>query len=106
MRSKGKTPTTQVVAMRTLEVLKLLRGHTLTGLSNGQIAQALGFTPSAVSLALNSLESAGLAAKLENGRYAHSVGMLQIAQAHADHIGRMQGQINEINARIHAGAFN
>ncbi len=106
MRQKSKTPTTQVVALRTLEVLKLLKGHTLTGLSNGQIADALSLTPSAVSLALNSLEATGLAAKLENGRYAHSVGMLQIAQAHADHIGRMQGKINEINARIHAGAYN
>ena len=106
MRPKSKTPTTQAAAIRTLKVLKLLKGHALTGLSNGQIAQALDLTPSAVTLSLNSLESEGLVAQLENGRYTHSIAMLQIAQAHADHVNRMQNRINEINARVAAGAYN
>ena len=106
MRPKSKTPATQAAAIRTLKVLKLLKGYALTGLSNGQITQALSLTPSAVTLSLNSLELEGLVVQLEGGRYAHSVAMLQIAQAHANHVNHMQNHINEMNARVAAGAYN
>lgn len=105
-RTVSDEPRTQRVALRALNIIKVLRGHTLTGLSNQQIAEAINEPASAVTLSLNSLERVGFVTRLENGRYAHSVLLLQIAQAHADHISRMQGKINEINARIHAGSQN
>lgn len=91
---------------RVLDVLKALRGHTITGISNTELANTLGCSPSAISRSLGDLIEAGLAVKLDNGRFAHSVGMLQIAQAHAEHINRIQNRIAETNQRIAAGANN
>lgn len=105
MRTKNEHPRVQTTAVRALRVLKALKGQTLTGLSNKQLADSLGYTACDISLALNTLEAEGLVVKLENGRYAHSIQMLQIAQAHTDHINRMQGKIHEINARIQAGGL-
>lgn len=106
MRTKSETPTVQSTAQRALQILKVLRGHTITGLSNKQLADALGAQPSAITLSLNTLEAEGFVIQLENGRYAHSVALLQIAQAHADHVTRMQSRISELNARVAAGAMN
>lgn len=92
-------------ATRTLKVLLALRGHTITGISNTDLARGLGESASNVSRALNDLIDAGLAIRLDNGRYAHSVSMLQIAQAHAEHVARLQNRIAEVNQRVAAGAF-
>lgn len=89
---------------RVLRVLKALRGHTLTGLANGEIAAATGESPSNVTRALAVLVDEGLALQLDNGRYAHSVQMLQIAQAHANHIARTTARMDELAQRIAAGS--
>ncbi|PHV02813.1 helix-turn-helix domain-containing protein [Iodobacter sp. BJB302] len=89
---------------RVLQVLKALRGHTITGLSNKDLADALGCSPATITRDMADLIDAGLAVKLENGRFAHSVQMLQIAQAHAEHVAKLQSRIIEINCRIAAGA--
>ena len=90
--------------IRTLKVLKALKGYTLTGLSNGDIAKMINESPVNVTRSLQTLIEEGLVIKLDNGLFAHSVQMLQIAQAHAIHITQMQEQITEINQRIVAGA--
>lgn len=100
MRTKNESPRTQATAVRALQVLKALKGHTLTGLSNKYLADTLGCTPSEISLSLNTLEAEGLVTKLDNGRYAHSVQMLQIAHAHATHINQLQNKILNINTSI------
>ncbi|MNR41590.1 hypothetical protein D3C85_1599920 [compost metagenome] len=46
----------------------------------------------------------GLAVKLDNGRFAHSIVMLQIAQAHAEHMAGVNRRMNEINQRVAAGS--
>ncbi|OCG16912.1 helix-turn-helix domain-containing protein [Gilliamella sp. WF3-4] len=89
---------------RILKVLKALKGYTLTGLSNGDIAKMINESPVNVTRALQTLIEEGLVIKLDNGLFAHSVQMLQIAQAHAIHITKMQDQITEINQRITAGS--
>lgn len=61
-------------------------------------------SPVNVTRSLQTLIEEGLVIKLDNGLFAHSVQMLQIAQAHAIHISKMQDQITEINQRITAGA--
>ncbi|MFE8103586.1 helix-turn-helix domain-containing protein [Brenneria goodwinii] len=89
---------------RILRVLKALRGHTLTGVSNGELAAALDDSPANVNRALNTLIEEGLAQKLDNGRFALSMQTLQIAQAHANEIARAQDRINEMNQRLLAGS--
>lgn len=89
---------------RVLRVLKALRGHSLTGLSNGELAKALGESPATINRCLNTLIAEGLATRLETGRYAMSVAVLQIAQAHANEMAYAQQRINEINQRVLAGA--
>lgn len=91
---------------RVLRVLKALKGHTITGLSNIELAQLTGDSPSNITRSMRTLIEEGLAVKLDNGRFAHSVGMLQIAQAHAEHMARLQGRMQEINQRIAAGSTN
>lgn len=93
-------------AARVLRVLKALKGHTVTGLSNTDLAHLTQDSPSNITRAMQTLIEEGLAMKLDNGRFAHSVGMLQIAQAHAEHMARLQGRMQEINQRIAAGSTN
>jgi len=85
---------------RVLRVLKALRGQTLTGLSNGELAKALDESPSTINRCLNTLIAEGLAVKLDTGRFALGIATLQIAQAHAEEMSRAQGRINEINQRV------
>lgn len=89
---------------RVLRVLKALRGHSITGLANGELAKALGESPATINRCLNTLIAEGMAVKFDTGRYALSVAVLQIAQAHAEEVARMQNRINEINQRVLAGA--
>lgn len=93
-------------ATRVLGVLKALKGHTITGLSNTDLAQLTQDSPSNITRAVQTLIEQGLAVKLDNGRFAHSVAMLQIAQAHAEHIARLNQRIQEVNQRIAAGSMN
>mgnify|MGYP003620152266 FL=1 len=91
---------------RLLKVLKALKGQAVTGISNKDIADVLGLSPVDVSRDLEDLIEEGLAIKLVNGRFAHSVQLIQIAQAYATQIARIQGQITEMNQRIAAGSIN
>lgn len=90
--------------VRVLRLLKALKGHTVTGLSNSELALLTQDSPSNVTRAMQLLIEEGLALKLDNGRFAHSVGVLQIAQAHAEHMARLTGRMQEINQRIAAGS--
>lgn len=89
---------------RVLRVLKALKGHTLNGLSNGELAKALGESPANINRCLNTLIAEGMAVKLDTGRFALGMSVLQIAQAHAEEMARIQNRINEINQRVLAGA--
>jgi len=91
-------------ALRTLHVLKCLKGHSLTGLSNGEIAAATGESAPNVTRALAALMHEGLAVKLESGRYAHGILMLQIAQAHHHHVETITRRAAEMSQRMTAGA--
>ncbi|AZD92026.1 MULTISPECIES: helix-turn-helix domain-containing protein [Pseudomonas] len=93
-------------AARVLRVLKALKGHTVTGLSNTELAHITQDSPSNITRAMQTLIEEGLAVKLDNGRFAHSVGVLQIAQAHAEHMARLTNRMQELNQRIAAGSMN
>lgn len=98
---KGRTTDS---GAKVLRVLIALRGHTLNGLSNSELAKNLSESPSTINRCLNTLIEAGLAIKLESGRYAHSVMLLQIATAHANEMNRAQTRIDEITQRVLAGS--
>lgn len=90
-------------AARVLRALKALRGASLNGLSNGELAQRTGDSPSNITRAMQALIDEGLAVKLDSGRFAPGIALLQIAQAHAEEMARAQNRINEINQRVLAG---
>jgi DNA-binding IclR family transcriptional regulator len=90
---------------RTLRVLIALKGHTITGISNKELADGLGETPVNISRALAYLESRGLATKLDNGRWSHSVAMLQIATAYSSQMASLTDRISEMNRRVAVGAM-
>lgn len=92
-------------AARALRVLRALRGHSLDGLGNAELARALGESPATINRALNTLIAEGCAVRLDDGRYALSVGLLQIAQAHTDEVTRGQRRIDELSRRVSAGAL-
>ncbi|MNR40652.1 hypothetical protein D3C85_1589630 [compost metagenome] len=64
----------------------------------------MGESPATINRCLNTLIAEGMAVKLDTGRFALSVSVLQIAQAHAEEMARAQNRINEINQRVLAGA--
>lgn len=99
---KGRTTDS---GAKVLKVLIALRGHSLTGLSNGQLAKALEESPSTINRCLNTLIEVGLAEKKPSGLFSHSVMMLQIATAHANEMSRAQTRIDELSQRVTAGSF-
>ena len=88
-----------------MKVLKALKGYCFTGISNKELAEQLDVSPAHISRDLDDLITEGLVTKLDNGRFAHSVQMLQIAQAYSNQVARLQAQISETNQRIAAGAM-
>lgn len=107
-QSKGEprmTKDTISSARRALRVLKALKGHVVTGISNKALEEALGESSVNICRALKELQAEGLAVKLDDGRWAHSVAMLQIARAYTDHMDSLQSRMTEINQRVAAGAM-
>lgn len=98
------TPKISSSGSRILRVLKALRGHSLNGLSNGELAAALSDSPANINRALNTLIEEGLAMKLDSGRFAPGIQLLQIAVAHSNEMARAQERIHEINQRVLAGS--
>lgn len=90
--------------LRVLRVMYALRGHSLLGLSNGELAKNLKESPATINRCLNTLIEDGWAMQLENGRYALSVKALQTAQAHANEMSKATDRIHELNQRVMAGS--
>jgi DNA-binding IclR family transcriptional regulator len=99
------TKDTTSSARRALRVLKALKGHVVIGISNKALVESLGESDASICRALKELEAEGLAVKLDDGRWAHSVVMLQIAKAYMDHMDDIQIRMTEINQRVAAGAM-
>jgi DNA-binding IclR family transcriptional regulator len=93
-------------AILALRVLKALKGHSLDGLSNKELARGLGESAVNITRALAVLAEEGFVAQLPTGRWAHSVALLQIAQAHAEHVDGTLARIRETTSRIAAGAMD
>jgi DNA-binding IclR family transcriptional regulator len=90
---------------RTLQIISVLKGRTLNGLTNGEIAKATKLPAATVTRILAVMCADGFAMQHDNsGRYSLSVRMLQIAQCHADEMSRATSKIEELNQRVHTGA--
>ena len=89
---------------RTLRILSALKGKSLHGVSNQELAKTCQLPASTVTRILSTMIDEGYVMQLDTGRYAMSVRMLAIAQAHADEMSRTIEKINELNQRVHAGA--
>ncbi|HFG8719833.1 TPA: helix-turn-helix domain-containing protein [Salmonella enterica subsp. enterica serovar Hvittingfoss] len=91
---------------RGLRILKALKGKSLLGLSNKELAKALGESEVNISRAMNALVEEGLAQRLESGRYAPGMQLLYIAQAFSNEMATAQARIAELNQRVLAGSHN
>lgn len=91
-------------ALRILSIIDLLKGRSLNGLSHGEIAKTLKTNPTNVSRDLATLIEAGFVTKLDTDRYALSIKLLQIAKAHDIEMQSAKSRIDEIEARVNAGA--
>jgi DNA-binding IclR family transcriptional regulator len=87
-------------ARRTLRILKAMRGKTLQGMTVSEIAQSTNESSTNVCRGLDDLVAEGLAAKLETGRYAHTVQLLQIANEHARETERSKARLAEMEQRV------
>ena len=83
---------------RVLRVLKALDAHPIIGVSNKEIADGLGISPTHVTRDLNDLIAEGLVVKLDNGNFAYSVAMLQIAERFRQQQENMQAKIGGIKS--------
>lgn len=91
---------------RAIRVMKALKGHSLNGLSNKELAAALGDSPANITRALGVLASEGMVQRLKSGRYAPGMQLLYIAQAFSNEMAAGQARIAELNQRVLAGSHN
>lgn len=90
-------------AEKVLKVLKALRGYSLQGISNRDLAQKLNESPSQITRALQTLVSEGLAKKDENDLYTLGTSIIQIAKSHFNEVERAKARIAEIEQRTSVG---
>ncbi|HAF2130150.1 TPA: IclR family transcriptional regulator [Salmonella enterica] len=91
---------------RGLRILKVLKGKSLHGLSNKELAKALGESEANITRTMDELIAEGMAQRLETGRYAPGMQLLHIAQAFSNEMAAGQARIAELNQRVLAGSHN
>lgn len=99
MREKQNT------TQRALNILKVLKGKSLTGLTNKELSQAINDSAVNTTRAVAILVQEGFVQKLETERYALSYQFLQIAVAHESEMQKAAERLAEIRSRVQAGAF-
>lgn len=89
---------------RSHQIIKALAGHFYDGLSNKELAEAIGTSAVNITRDLQTLEDIGYARKLENGRWALSNGPMAVYTAYNEHYLRMQHRLLESHQNINAKA--
>lgn len=97
--------TTATTLRRGLRIIKVLKGRSLHGLSNREIATAIGDSEVNVCRAMPTLIDEGLVQRLDTGRYAPGMQLLQISQSFASEMATSQARITEMSQRVLAGSF-
>ncbi|EDS5484648.1 helix-turn-helix domain-containing protein [Salmonella enterica subsp. enterica] len=91
---------------RGLRILKVLKGKSLNGLSNRELAKALGESEANISRAMGVLVEEGMVQRLETGRYTPGMQLLYIAQSFSNEMAAGQARIAELNQRVLVGSKN
>ncbi|MDP7811615.1 helix-turn-helix domain-containing protein [Acinetobacter pittii] len=86
-------------ASKVLKVLKALRGHSLKGATNQELANQLNESPSTITRALQTLVNEGLAMQEQDGSYTLGTAVVQMAKAHNTEIERAKARIEEVEKR-------
>ena len=88
---------------RLLKVFKALEAHPIIGISNKEISDGLGLSPTQVSRDLDDLIAEGLVVKLDNGNYAYSIKTLQIAERFRRQQEDLERRLAEVMRRSQVG---
>lgn len=88
-------------AQRLLRVFLAMDAHPVIGISNKELSDGLGLTPSQVSRDIDDLVASGLVIKLENGNYAYGIKTLQIAERFRKQQERLNERLQELENRIY-----
>lgn len=88
-------------AQRLLRVFLAMDAHPVIGISNKELSDGLGLTPSQVSRDIDDLVTSGLVIKLENGNYAYGIKTLQIAERFRKQQERLNARLQELENRIY-----
>ncbi|EMT4035385.1 winged helix-turn-helix transcriptional regulator [Neisseria gonorrhoeae] len=88
-------------AQRLLRVFLAMDAHPVIGISNKELSDGLGLTPSQVSRDIDDLVASGLVIKLENGNYAYGIKTLQIAERFRKQQERLNARLQELENRIY-----
>ncbi len=89
---------------RSHKIVELLAGRFFDGVSNKELAQALGTHPVNICRDLEVLAEIGYVKKLENGRWALTARPLGIMQAYTQQYETLQTRMNETTRSIMAYA--
>lgn len=85
---------------RILRALQVLAGNELVGVTPGDMAKALGVSPSVVTRDLANLRESGLGEKIEEtGRWRLAPKLVQIAIAHSNALSRAKARLSEVENR-------
>lgn len=84
-----------------MRVFLAMDAHPVIGISNKELSDGLGLTPSQVSRDIDDLVASGLVIKLENGNYAYGIKTLQIAERFRKQQERLNARLQELENRIY-----
>lgn len=84
---------------RALRIIDALKGKSLTGLSNKELADRLNESPVNISRTIAILTDEGFVAKLENGYYALSTKITQIGVTHLTELDNAKNRLDQLAQR-------
>lgn len=90
---------------RSHKIVEELAKRHFDGLSNKELAEAVGTSPVNISRDLATLESMGYAKKLDNGRWSLTSKPLAILQAYHNHYEQLQTRMMESSRNIMAASM-
>ncbi len=101
-----KTADGQRAVRRVCRILALLKGHSIEGVQNSDLARELRESQSTTLRTLEAMAEEDAVSKLASGRWALSRLSLRIHASHATEITRAESRIAELKQSVAAGAHN
>lgn len=92
---REKTNTTQ----RALRIINALKGKSLSGLSNKELAERLNESPVNITRATQILIDEGFVTKLDNGLFALSMKITQIGVTHLTELDNAKNRLEQLTQR-------